>query len=187
MSKLKDNPIVLKNSERSPFSLNALELGFAVLVGVATWFWLNNSLHSTLPFPCGSSANGVSIDCGWTEQQAWETLGYPIFSTYAIPLVLFLTFSGIFFVRSIRKDVRHFSAIGNLAFSYPIFSFLGFFILSVFSLPCLPIGLVLAIIALINSGETKNYKWDWASLPYNLAWLVIFGLFIGQVLDSYGD
>jgi hypothetical protein len=187
MSTPKDNQTILKNDEQSLFSLNALELGFAVLGGIATWFWLSNTLHSTLPFPCDSSVNGISIECGWTKEQAWEALGRPLFSTYVIPLVLFLAISSIFLVRSIRKEVRHFSTIANLAFSYPIFSFLGFFILSVFSLPCLPIGLVLAIIAAINSGKTKNYKMDWISLPFNLAWLVIFGLFISQFLDTYGD
>lgn len=178
---------MLNNNKRSPFSLNALELGFAVLVGTATWFGLSDSLHSTLPFPCGSSINNIPIDCGWTEMQAWETLGHPLFSTYAIPLTLFLAISAIFLVRSIRKDVRHFSIIANLAFSFPIFAFLGFFFLSVFSLPCLPVGLVLSITAMINSEKAKSYKWSWISLPFNLAWLVIFGLFIGQFLNSYGD
>lgn len=187
MSLSKDNPIFLKNNERLPFSLSALELGFSVLIGVATWFGLSNSLHSMLPFPCGSSMNGVSIGCGWTKQQAWETLGYPLFSTYAIPLVLFLAISAMFLVRSIRKNDRHFSTIGNLAISFPIFAFLGFFLLSVFSLIFLPVGLVLAITATINSGMTKNYKLDWVSLPCNLTWLVIFGLFIGQFLNSYGE
>jgi hypothetical protein len=47
--------------------------------------------------------------------------------------------------------------------------------------------LALAIRATINSGESKNRKWDWVSLPFNLLWLVIFGLFIGKFLNSYGD
>jgi len=187
MSISKYNPTNLKNNKRSPFSLSALELGFAVLVGLTTWFGLRYYLHSTLPFPCGSSANSISINCGWTEKQAWDTLGYPLFSTYAIPLALFLAISGIFLIRSIRKNVDHFSSIGNMALSFPIFAFLGFFILSVFGLILLPIGLVLAILATIDSSTTKNYKWDWVSFPFNLAWLVIFGSFIGQFMNLYGD
>lgn len=187
MSISKDNLITSSKNERLPFSLNGLELGFSILIGMATWFWLRNSLHSTLPFPCGSSVNGVLTDCGWTEKQAWETLGYPLFSTYAIPLALFLAISGFFLIRSIRKNVHPFSIIGNLSLSFPIFAFLGFFLLSVFSLPFQPIGLALAILATINSGMSKNHKWDWVSLLFNLSWLVIFGLFIGQFLNSYGD
>ena len=183
----KDNSIILNKNERSPFWLNVFELGVAVAVGVATWFALSKSLHSTLPFPCGSSVNDVSIDCGWTEKQAWETLGYPLFSTYVIPLVLFLAISSVFLVRSLRKTVGHFSTMGKLALSFPIFAFLSFSLLSVFSLPCLPLGLALSIVATINSVKTKNYKWDWVSLPFNLTWLVIFGAFIGQFLNSYGD
>ena len=187
MSISKDNLITSSKNERLPFFLNGLELGFSILVGVATWFWLRNSLHSTLPFPCGSSVNGVLTDCGWTEKQAWETLGYHLFSTYAIPLALFLAIFGFFLIRSIRKNVHPFSIIGNLSLSFPIFAFLGFFLLSVFSLPFQPIGLALAILATISSGISKNHKWDWVSLLFNLSWLVIFGLFIAQFLNSYGD
>jgi hypothetical protein len=183
----KDNPVYLNDNKHSPLSLSAVELGFSILVGVATWFGLSKFLHSTLPYPCGSSGNGVPIDCGWTQQQAWETLGNPLFSVYAVPLVLFIATSGIFMIRSVRKDVHHFSMIGNLAFSFPIFAFLSFVFLSVFSLYCLPIGLALSILAMINSGKAKKYKWAWVSLPFNLAWLIIFGSFISQFLNSYGD
>ena len=177
----------LIDNKRSPFSLSILEIGCVVLVGVATWFGFRSSLHSTLPYPCGSSINNIPIDCSWTEEQAWETLGYPLFSIYAIPLVLFLSISAVFLLRSIRQDVRHFSVFGNLALSYPIFSFLGFFLLSVFSQICLPGGLVFAILATIIFGTSKKNKWDWVSLPYNLIWLVVFGSFIDQFLNSYGD
>ena len=172
---------------RLPFSLNVFELGISILVGMATWFWLRSFLHSTLPFPCGSSVNHVLIDCGWTEQQAWGALGYPLFSTYGIPFALFLGISCMFLIHSIRKNVRYFSTMGNLSLSFPIFAFVSFFLLSVFSLPFQPVGLVLAIIASINSGESKNHRWDWVSLPFNLLWLVVFGLFIAQFLNSYGD
>jgi hypothetical protein len=187
MNLTKGNPVTLNKKERSPFLLSMFELGILCLVGTATWFGLRNFLHSTLPFPCGSSVNGVSIGCGWTEQQAWETLGNPLFSTYAIPLGLLTAISSIFLIRSVRMDVHHFSIIGNLAFSFPIFAFLGFFFLSVFSLPCMPVGLALSIMAVIISGKAKSAKWDWISLPFNLVWLVIFGRFIGQFLNSYGD
>jgi len=187
MNTLKDNPIVLDENERPPYSLNALELGLVVIVGVATWFGFSRFLHSSLPFPCGSSVNGMLIDCGWTEKQAWESLGYPLFSTYSIPLVMFLTVSSVFLLRSIRKDVYHFSTTGNLAFSFSIFSFIGFLLLNVFGLVLLPVGLVLAIIATINSKRTRSYRWDWVSLPFNLIWLVTFGSFVAQFLNSYGD
>ena len=183
----KDNPVYLNDKKHLPFSLNAVELGFSILVGGATWFGLSKFLHSTLPYPCGSSVNGIPTDCYWTEQQAWETLGKSLFASYVIPLVLFVAISGIFLIRSVRKDVRHFSTIGNLAFSFPIIAILSFIILSVFSLYCLPIGLVLSIMAMIKSGKEKKYKWDWVSLPFNIAWLIVFGLLIGQFLNLYGD
>ena len=188
MGKSLDTPISSTDKQRSPFTLSVLEITLAIIVGLAAWFGLRGYLQSALPFPCDSSINDLTLNCGWTEEQAWQTLGYPLFSTYAIPLVLLLAMSGVFLVRSIRRDVRQFSVMGNLALSWPIFSVLGFFFLSVFSLIFLPIGLVLAIIATINSQELeKRYKWDWVSLPFSLAWLVVFGMFIGKLLNLYGD
>jgi hypothetical protein len=183
-----DNPNSPTDNKRSPFTLSILEISLAIFVGLASWFGLRGFLQSALPFPCGSSVNDLTINCGWTAEQAWQTLGYPMFSTYAIPLVSLLAISSVFLVRSIRRDVRQFSVIGNLALSWPIFSFLGFFFLSVFSLIFLPIGFVLAILATINSQELdKRYKWDWVSLPFSLIWLVVFGMFIGKILNIYGD
>ncbi len=188
MGKSLDTPISSTDKQRSPFTLSVLEITLAIIVGLAAWFGLRGYLQSALPFPCDSSINDLTLNCGWTEEQAWQTLGYPLFSTYAIPLVLLLAMSGVFLVRSIRRDVRQFSVMGNLALSWPIFSVLGFFFLSVFSLIFLPIGFVLAIIATINSQELeKGYKWDWFSLPFSLAWLVVFGMFIGKLLNLYGD
>jgi hypothetical protein len=45
MSTPNDNSIALKNNERLSYSLNVLELGFAVIVGVAIWIGLRNFLH----------------------------------------------------------------------------------------------------------------------------------------------
>jgi hypothetical protein len=35
--------------------------------------------------------------------------------------------------------------------------------------------------------QEKNYRWTWISLPFNLAWFLIFGSFIGRLLYLYGD
>lgn len=172
----KENPVL--------FSISAVELGCSILVGGATWLGLSKFLHSAVPYSCG---RGILTNCGQTEQQLWETLGKPLFSTYAIPLVLFMAISGIFIIRCIRKDVRHFSTLGNLAFSFPIFAFLGFFLLSFVGLSCLPLGLLLSVLATIYSMQEKNYRWTWISLPFNLAWFLIFGSFIGRLLYLYGD
>jgi hypothetical protein len=54
-------------------------------------------------------------------------------------------------------------------------------------LVCFPVGLALSIIAMMDSVMTKRLKWDWLSIPFNLAWLVVFGSFVGRFLILYGD
>ena len=63
----------------SPFSVNALEIVFAIAVALATIFGLWSFLHSALPYPCGFSVGDVVIPCGWTEEEAWQQLGLPLF------------------------------------------------------------------------------------------------------------
>jgi hypothetical protein len=168
---------------RSPFTISIIEIVLAILVGLVTWFGLRKYIQSTLPFPCTSS----SVDYISSEEYSWQFLGYPLFSTYALPLIFFLTISTIFLVRAIRRNDLHFSVIGNLALSWPIFSFLGFLLFNTFSLVFFPIGLALSIIAMMDSVMTKRLKWDWLSIPFNLAWLVVFGSFVGRFLSLYGD
>jgi hypothetical protein len=175
------------DQKRSPFSLNGLEVISVIVVSTAAWFALRWLLQNTLPSPCGSAVNEVPIDCGWTAEQAWQSLGLPLYSTYLFPLVSLLAISAVFLVRSIRQDVLHFSVFGSLALAWPIIIFIAFFLLSVFSLYCFPVGLILAIIALIEFGETKENKWDWVAFPFSLIWLVVFGGFVGVFLSIYGD
>jgi len=140
-----------------------------------------------LPFPCGSAIDGIPIDCGWTNEQSWKAFGYPLFSTYAIPFVVFLTISAAFLVRAIRDNLHHFSVIGSLAFSFPLFILPAFLLINVFSLPLLPIGLILAIIATAQMIIARQYIGNWVSVPYNWAWFIIFSDFIRQYLEWYGD
>src|SRR5690349_5041268 len=71
MNMLKENSL--------PFSVSYIELGFSIFIGGATWLGLSKFLHSTRPYPCVDLGSGALIDCGWTKQQAWETLGKPLF------------------------------------------------------------------------------------------------------------
>ena len=178
--------LIIKN-RRSLFTFTVVEIVSAILVSLVTLFGLNKYLQSILPFPCGGSVGNISIDCGWTREQAWNTLGRPLFETFAIPLTLSLALATVFLIRSIRHDVLHFSRMGNFALSWPLFSFLGLHYFYVFGLCILPIGLVVAILATIHSGEERNNKLDWISLLLCLVWIVICGLYFGGLWSAYGD
>jgi hypothetical protein len=180
------NTIIIRK-RRSPFTLSVAEIIFAILVGIATWIGLHSYLQSALPFPCGNSIVNIPSDCGWTRAQAWNTLGRPLFLTYAAPLSLSLALAVVFLIRSIKRDVLHFSIMGNFALSWPLFSFLGMHLLYVFGLCLLPIGLILSSLATIKSRDENRNNLDWISFPLSLAWIVISVLFFRALWSAYGD
>ena len=172
-----DNPVLLKDTKPLISGATLLDVGFPAIVSIATWFGLRFALYRTLPFGCD--------DC--TYEELWEGLGYPLFSRYAILFVVFLTFSATFLIRAIRQKFHYFSLMGSLSFSFPLFILPTFLLINVISLYCLPIGLIVAVIATVEMIITRKYIGNWVSLAYNWAWLVVFGEFMGRYLQSYGD
>jgi hypothetical protein len=183
----KDNLLPATNSKRSAFSLNRIEVASASIVALVTWFGLRSFLHSLLPFPCGSTINNVPVDCGWTQEQAWQTLGLPIFSRFIIPLVLVNALAAIFLIRAIRRDVRDFSVLGSLALAWPLISTLGIQFLFYLGFGILPIGFMLSIVATILSVEAKRDRLDWTSLPLSFISMVACGWYLSELISLYGD
>ena len=174
-----------QQSQRSIFSLNSLEIATAIIAALATWFGLRSYLQSALPFPCGSSAIDILIEC--TEKHAWQTLGQPLFLRYAIPLTIISTLATVFLVRIFQQDVKDISIVGSIALVWPLPSIIGIHFLAYLGLCILPIGFVFSIIATIMSVEEKRYKWDWLSLPISFVSMVLIGMYAGQLFALYGD
>src|SRR6185503_1601853 len=159
----KDNLVPATDNKRSAFSLNKIEVAFAGVIALVTWFGLRSFLHSLVPFSCGSAINNIPIDYDCTQEQVWQTLGLPVFSRFIIPLVLFNALAGVFLVRVIRRDVRDFSVVGSLALAWQLISMLGIHFLLYFGICVLPIGFALGIIATMLSVEERRDKLDWTS------------------------
>ena len=187
MSMSKDILSSLNNNPKASFSLSSVELGFSMLVGVAIAWALRSLIYSELPETCGPDIDIAYIGCDytWTPQLAWELRGRPLFLTYVIPYVLCLTISGIFLLRSIRRDVRQFSMIANLAFSFPALGFIGLMFHNIVSCYFSLLGLVLAVFAALNSARFQGRERDWLSLPFNLVWIVIFIFFVFHYFSLY--
>jgi hypothetical protein len=178
----KDNVVSQTENMRSAFSLDILEIVVATVAALVTWFGMRSFLHSLLPLPCGDA-----IDCGWTEEQAWQTLGLPLFSKFIIPLLLFNALAGVFLVRAIRRDVREFSVMGSLALVWPLISMLGIHFLFYIGMCVLPIGFALSIPATILSVEEKRDRLDWISLPLSFVSMVVCGMYLSELWRLYGD
>lgn len=189
MSLSKDIQSSLNNNPKASFSLSSVELGFSIPIGVTTALVLRSFIYSQLPETCGPEIDYSYINCDytWTHQLAWELRGRTLFLIFVIPFVLSLAISGIFLLRSIRRDVRQFSMIANLAFSFPALHFIGFLFEVNFKWYFNLLGLVLACLAVLNSARFQGRERDSLSLALNLVWIVILFLFAVLYTGLYGD
>ena len=187
MNTSKENLISLPDKPRSPFSVSVPEIVFAILVALVTWFGLRSFLQSARPYPCGSSVNNIPIDCGWTEEQAWQTLGMPLFSKSVIPFVVCNTLAAVFLIRAIRRDAQGFSRLGRVALAWPLLSLPVIPVLFYSSACVSPIGFILGILATVTSARQRLNKLDWISLLITFMSMVACQMFFGELLTIYGD
>ena len=174
-------------SSLSIFRLNKLEFLAAVLTGIAAWIGIRIILQGTLPYGCNDYINGERIPCEWTYEESWTKLGNPLFSSFRVPLVVIPALSAIFLVRTIRKDERYFSTLGNLALAWPLISFPLLSLISFFSLYCLPIGPGIALIAAIKSIDNKRNLGDWIALVLSIVWFLVGFIYFDRWWILYGD
>ena len=175
----KDIQLPLKNNPKAPFSLSSVELGFSILAGVATALALRSFIYSQDPLECGPRLVGCD------DRQIWEMLGRPFFWKFVIPFMLAVGISSIFLLRSIRRDFRQFSMIANLAFAFPAFAFIGIPLNSNVTCGLSLLGLVLGMLAGLNSAISQGRERDWLSLAFNFVWIVIIILFVFEYLRLY--
>ncbi|MBI5052083.1 MAG: hypothetical protein HZB52_02310 [Chloroflexi bacterium] len=196
----------LCDRRRSPFSFSIREIAAGTSAGVFAALDLIASLRSNVPYPCNSEFDNPA--CHWTYETSWTQLGQPIFGICGAPLIIMVSISAIFLVRSIYRNVRHFSLLGNISLSYPLLSFFALQHLSIIflflptlltSFLYLPLfyfwlgsGILLAIFTLIISISTltasAKVNWgDFCALPYNIFWAGLYLLFMIAVLGIYGD
>ena len=171
----------------SVFRLSTLEILIATLTGIATWIGFRSVLRKTLPYPCGFSINGELIPCRWTYEESWAELGYSLFSSFSVPMVIILAAAAVFLLRAIRKDERYFSTLGNWALAWPLISFPLATLFSFFSLYCLPIGMGIAFIGGLRSLNTKRNSGDWIALVLSVAWFLLLFIYMDQAWNRYGD
>jgi len=179
--------LIILETRRSPFSLNVLELIVAIVAGNGTWFALHYVLWDTPPWPYRWDYFENEALPLWFIEARQE-----LFGTFAIPMSIIIAVSAIFLVRAIGKqDFQHFTRICNFAMSWPIFSLIFLNTLSFLSLYCLPIGLVLAIMALEPSRKnnaTRDGKLGViTAVIWNIVWVFLGGSYFGGWWTAFGD
>ena len=166
-------------AEHSPFSINIIELLVAIGTTIITWFGLHASISSYWPV-------GLNLE---TPLPEWvidkrETL----FHEWAIPITLLLATSSIFFVRGIGNErIQYFSRFNHFALAWPLLLFPLVTYLSIFSLLCFPIGLMLPVLSLAEPIKSRRW-WGWM---FTTIWLVsctiIAWYYFGRIDYLFGD
>ena len=187
MDFFKENHISLPDERRSPFSVSASEITFVIIAALLTWFGLRIYLHSLMPYPCTFFIDNVPVDCNWTREQAWQTLGIPLFSKYIIPFLVLNTAAAVSFVRIFRRDVRGVSRLGSVALAWPLVSFFGIHFLFYAGLCSLPVGFMVALVATVTSVVEKRFALDRISLPVSILNIIACGMYLNNLAAVYGD
>lgn len=164
------------NNQRSPFTLSIIEILAIILAIIIAEVGFYYGLQSTTPyFP------HIDPNTPWMV-----TSRQKLFSTFALPLGIVLLIPTVSLVRSIRKDVRHFSRLGHLASAWPLLAsatiwrgdliFLG--AMCGMFLLVIGIGPITAILVGLKALLSKHNRGDLLAIPVNAAWSIFYWIYL---------
>lgn len=169
------------SNQRSPLTIRIYELVAALMAGGLAWFWLRQIVLGFIPWGWDEGYNLGPLP-EWFIQARDEVLilNWPIAITIAI--------STIFLLRTLdEQNIRHFSRLGHLALAWPLINFLPLSIFGPFSILCLPIGFILALIAATLSLVKKQNFGDLAAIPLSLVWMILGYIYSDWVWYLWAD
>ena len=168
-------------TQRSPFSTNKIELLVAIGTLVVTRISFRVALWSYLPV-------GYDLINRFPLSGFVITGREEIFKTWVWPIAIILSISSVFFVRGIlNSNVRQFSRVSHFALAWPLLLFSAVTYLYFYGLCCLPFGLVLSILSIVESIKSKKWWGSILSFVWNIICLVLAGYYFGHLDYIFGD
>ncbi len=158
--------------KRSPLSLDRLEIIVSTPLAIIAWI----SWHYVIWIQKFQYPEDIEVTSGdWYRIELNK-----LFGNYALLLGVVALISAISLVRAIRNDVRGVSRLGHLTLAWPLLFYE--------SLPCFYFcfgvsGIVLAIVATLNSGRSEDNKWDATAALISFACCLLGFLFSWQWLN----
>lgn len=148
--------------------------------------FLRSVIWFSLPF-------GSYIDTGpnpglgaTTYERLWEAHGSRLFQQFSVPFAVVAAISAVFLVRAFRRDVRHFSALGNMAMAWPLFGSVLVISLDWCSGYCWLTGLMMVAVGVVGPAA-KREKGDLWAIPWNAMWILLAIVFATVSWSIYGD
>lgn len=166
---------------RSPFSLSIIEISLALLMGLLVWFWLRDIAMNAEPWDW--SAYGSAYE----PYPDWFLYSRERFLRSIWIMVIVMTISTIFLVRSLSGNIRHFSRLGNFVLAWPLVSFFPVSVLASVSILCVPIGFILTLIPAVVCYRKKENYGDLIAIPSNFIWILIAANYLLQLWELVGD
>ena len=169
-------------AERSPFSINMIELLVAIATAIVTWFGLRAILWSYLPV-------GYDLILRLPLSDFVVNGREEIFKTWILPILIILAISSIFFVRGIvNSNFRYFSRLSHFALAWPLLLYPAITYLYVFGLCCFPFGLILSFVPMVESIKSERKWWGGVfAVVWNVACLVVAGYYFRHLDYIFGD
>jgi len=166
-------------AERSPFSINLVEVLVAIVTAIIIWFGLHASIFSF--WPVGFDPNLPLPD--WVVGKRAI-----LFSEWAIPIIIVLTLSSIFLVHGIQnQNIKYFSRLDHFVLAWPLVLFPSITILYTFSLFCFPIGLMLSLISIIDLFQSRKYLGSAFVIIWIVGCTILAGYYFGRIDYLFGD
>jgi hypothetical protein len=151
-------------AERSPFSINMVELLVAIGTTIITWFVLRASISSFWP---------ADFDLSMPLPDRYIAYRKELFDTWVIPIAVILAISSIFLVRGIRNQrVRYFSRLSHFVLAWPLMLFPSITLLGFFGLFCFLFGLIIPVPLFLESFQSRRW---WGSI-FAIVWIVGCGI-----------
>ena len=168
-------------AQRSPVSINIVELLVVVGIIIATRFSLHAALWNSYPV-------GYDVILRLPLSDFIKTGREEIFRTWTSPISIILALSSVFLVRGIaNQQIQHFSRLNHFALAWPLVLFSSVTYLDFFGLYCFPIGLVLAFLSFIESIKSRKWWGSTFAVVWNTACVIVAGYYFGHLDYVFGD
>jgi len=168
-------------TQRSPFSINKLELLVAIGMAIVTRFSFRMILWSYVPVGYDFITRLPLSDSVISGREE-------IYKMWVWPISIILAISSIFFVRGIvNSNVQHFSRLSHFALAWPLLLFPGVIYLYFFGLYCFPIGLVLSFLSIVESIKSRKWWGSVLAVVWNIVCVIVASNYFEHIEYIFGD
>jgi len=168
-------------AQRSPFSINKVELLVAIGIVIAIGFGLRVALWNSYPV-------GYDFILRLPLSDFIKTGREEIFRIWVLPISIILALSSIFLVRGMtNQNIQYFSRLSHFALASPLILFSSITFLYFIGLCCFPFGLTLSFLSLVESNGSQKRRGSLFAILWNIVCVTIAWYYFEHLDYIFGD